>query len=335
MKRKLGLIILIIIPIIIVGCLGYESKREEKLHKKAILQNPNRESYEGLINIYREKGEMENLAETVEAAINQGYPPEENQIYLDILEYYGSINDGDKVAKLMGDSFSEINLPISIYKEFLLKDKLPDNMDLIEMKCGDINGDNKNELIVLMASPQEGINMNYYERVKLLVYNLEGNIIYQDGEEGGYLLYPKIGIVDLNYDGVRDLYYNVIYDSITNANTMAKVVSLKDDKVDLIYYRGIDQIDIEIEITGENSYRIYSENMNQFYDIVVEESEKSLNPKEEPIWWEVYEKLTKDENGRDIIQTNFELKGCGMIQVNYDYVDGQIRPVDFKIEDKK
>lgn len=326
---------LIIISMITAGCLRDEFKREEKLYKKAMSENPNQESYEGLINIYRQKDEMENLTETVEAAIKDGYPPRENQIYLDILEYYSSINDEDKLAKLMGDSFSGISLPISIYKEFLLKDKLPENMDLIEMKCGDINGDNKNEVIVLMASPQEGINMNYYESVRLEVYNLEGNIIYQDGEEGGYLLYPKIGIVDLNYDGVRDLYYNVIYDSITNANTMAKVVSLRDNKVDLIYYKGIDQIDIGIEKTSENSYRIYSETMDQFYDIVVEESEKKLNPEEEAIWWEVYEKLTKDESGKDIIQTNFEIKGYGMIQVNYDYIDGQIRPVNFKIEDKE
>ena len=272
MKRKLGLIILIIISILTVGCLGNESKRAEKLHKKAILENPNRESYEGLIEIYVEKDEMEKLTQTVEDAIGHGYPPEENQIYLNILEYYRSIGHEDRVAKLMGDSFSEISLPISIYKEFLLGDKLPEDMDLIEMKCGDINGNNKNEVVVLMASPQEGINMNYYESFKLQVYNLKGDIIYEYGKDGGYLLYPKTAIIDLNHDGVKDLYYNVIYDSITNANTMAKVVSFKDDNIDLIYSNGIEELDIDIEVTSENSYRIYSEKMDQSYDIVLEES---------------------------------------------------------------
>lgn len=332
MKYKEGLIILIVISIITVGCLGDEFKRAEKLHKKAILENPNQKSYEGLINIYKEKGEMEKLVETVEAAISHGYPPNENQIYLNILEYYSSINDQDKIAELMADSFSKVSLPISIYKEFLVKDKLPEGMELIEMKCGDINGNNKNEIVVLMASPQEGINMNYYESFKLQVYNLKGDIIYEDGEEGGYLLYPKTAMVDLNNDGVKDLYYNVIYDSITNANTMAKVVSFKDNNINLIYAKGIEELDIEIEITSGRSYRVYSENMDQSYDILLEESEKNLNPQKERVWWEVYEKLTKDENGKDIIQINFEIKGYGMIQVNYDYIDGKIKPVDFKIE---
>lgn len=333
MKGKGILIGLIIISILTVGCVD-ELKRAEKLHQKAILENPNGESYDGLISIYREKDEMEKLAETVEAAINHGYPPEDKEIYLNILQYYDSIDHGDKVANLIGDTFSEISLPISIYKEFLLKDKLTTEMELMEMKCGDLTGDNRNEIVVLMAKPQEGINMNYYEKVKLEVYDLKGNIIYEDEEDGGYFLYPKTAILDLNDDGFKDLYYNVIYDSITNANTMAKVVSLKDDKIDLIYSKGIDQIDIEIEILSEDSYRIYSELMGQSYDIILKETDKRLNPNEDPqpIWWEVYEKITKDDSGKGIIQTNFEIKGYGMIQVNYGYRDGKIKPVDFKIE---
>ena len=333
LKDKRIFLILIIISIFIVGCVD-EFHRAEKLHQKAILENPNEESYNKLIEIYREKDEIEKLTETVESAINQGFPPEENQIYLDILKYYDSIDNKDKVENLINTTFGEISLPISLYNEFLLKDKLDTEMELMEMKCGDITGDNRNEIVVLMAKPLDGINMNYYEKIKLQVYNLKGDIIYEDEEEGGYFLYPKTAIVDLNYDGVKDLYYNVISDSITNANTMAKVVSLKDNNIDLIYSDGIEEIDIEIEITNERAYRIYSEKMNQSYDIILNQNDRdlSLNEELEPLWWEVYESIVKDDNGKEIIQINFEIKEYGMIQVNYGYKDGRIIPVNFKIE---
>lgn len=309
--------------------------KAEELYKKIILEDGNHEAYKGLISIYRNTNRIEELTETIESSIKDGYTPEENNIYLNILEHYDSMDDQNKVIGLISGAFSEVNLPISVYKEYLLKDQLPKDMELIEMKCGDLTNDNRNEIAVLMASPQKGINMNYYQSMKVQVYNLEGDIVYEDYKDGGYLLYPKIAIIDLSNDGIKDLYYNVIYDSITNAHTITKVLSFKDHTTDLIYSNGINQLDMEIEIIDENSYRIYSEKMDISYDIILDESlDEKLNPEEElePIWWEVYEKLTKDQDGKDILQTNFEIKGFGDIQVNYDYIDGQIIPIHFSIE---
>lgn len=346
MKRKVGLILLIVIPMILVGCardkLGRANKymingnvkKAEELYKKIILENGNHEAYGGLINIYNDTGKIEKLTEIVKSAIEQGYTPEENLIYLNILEYYDSIDDRNKVIELIGGTFNGVNLPISVYKEYLLKDKIPKNMELIEMKCGDINNDNINEIVVLLGSPQKEINMNYYESMRIQVYNLRGEIIYEDYTDGGYLLYPEIALVDLNKDGVKDLYYNVIYDTITNAHTMAKIVSFKDDRIDLIYSDGLGKLDINIEIIDEHSYKIYSHEMDQFHIVKLDITKgEQLVPNIKPyiVWREVYEKIGIDPQGEEILQVDFEIEGYTKVQVDYDYIDGEIKPVNFRV----
>lgn len=349
MKNKAGLILLILIIISIIGsgCTGDKlqradeymakgnMKKAERLYKKLIQEKNNQGGYKGLIKIYESQNQMEKLSEIVERSIEDGHTPEEEGIYIRILEYYDSINNREKIIELIGDKFSHVNLPITVYKNFLLKDKLPEDMDIIEMKSGDLTNDGQNEIAVVMAIPEKEINMNYYKEVKVQVYNLKGQVIYEDSEDGGYLLYPKINMVDLNNDGVKDLYYNVIYDSVTNAFTMAKVLTFKDNIGKLIYSEGIKDLDIDIEIISEKSYRIYSKKMDKSYDIVLDDSsEELLDPEKElkAVKWEIYEKLSKDESGRDVLETNFEIKGYGSIKIEYGYIEGEIRPIDFKVE---
>ena len=59
-----------------------------------------------------------------------------------------------------------------------------------------------------------------------------------------------------------------------------------------------------------------------------------MDPEKElkAVKWEIYEKLSKDESGRDVLETNFEIKGYGSIKIEYGYIDGEIRPIDFKVE---
>ena len=122
----------------------------------------NFEAYEGLITIYKKKNLMDKMVKITEMALSKGYIPEDDSYYMDVFNYYKDSQDRAKLEKFVENYMADKELPKDFYEEDILAEHPVDKGEIIDMKYGDIDGNGKEEMMVLSATESggEGYDIN-------------------------------------------------------------------------------------------------------------------------------------------------------------------------------
>lgn len=346
MKRRVIFILMIIISLLLSSCSTDEFTKAEKflekgdttkaieIYNELIAKDSDLEAYERLIYIYKKDREIEKLTEVVESVLKIQPLDLDESIYLDIFEYYKANGDMDKINQLLTKSFSSIKLPNKIYEEYIVQKHIPEGMEIIETKTGDLNMDGNPEIAIVMGLPQDNAVPKSYEVMRIAIYDTKGNVLYEEESEG-FDYYPmNLEFVDLTGDGNLDIFYSFHMIFGSSRYDYPYVLSYVDNKIEDILV-GSQDFNIGTAYLDENTVKIFSQDIRQAYTIKIDPEYSQylelFNDDYIEIKSEIID-LVKNQDDRYILQKSVELKLYSNVVVDLEYRNGKFENHNMNIE---
>lgn len=348
MKNKILLIFMVIfLAFNLTGCneihkaekyitKGEYDKAEELYMNLLYKDSKDYAAYEGLTRLYREIEAKEKLVKIMEVAIKEGYIPKDNSYYFDMLSYYLDVDEYEKIEYLISKHLREVELPSDFYKEYLVAIDSREDLDLIDLKKGDLNNDGIEEIAVLYGMNAE----DTYEYLRLAIYDKVGNVLYEMEEDCGPYGKLEFELADLTKDGILDVYYSSAsllddFDTIGHAY----VITNDNGKYVNVYERENIIYDIDVKVVNDNAVKVFSNAAKESYLVGLSDSEKEefsrFNP--HPVWTinDILELKKKDD--KNIIEEKFTLIGfqsrdpVAEVCVDFGYFDGAWKPISLNV----
>ncbi|AFS77468.1 hypothetical protein Curi_c03930 [Gottschalkia acidurici 9a] len=295
------------------------------------IQN-SKKAYLGLIEIYDELDDIEKLKEVLEESTKKGLKYQDENTYNKIFDYYKSIGDEKTIRYLVEDGFSNIKLPIDIYREYIINDNIG-NSEIIDIIVEDLNDDGKNEIAVALGNKGIEYNKDSYVQVNLKVFNNKSKVIYETDEPMSHEIADiHIELGDFTGDGKPELYYNRAHSSNFTINKI-EILDFRNNKVKNIYDSDSVLLDLDISTISDNQLKIFSQDKRKSYILQTDWEMNIFDTEYQRFNMGEY-KVVKDRI-RNIAKLELPITlwgngTYGKLLVTYEYKDGKVTYKDFK-----
>lgn len=244
-KRILLSFLLILIVITSTACTnklekGFNYLKEGELEKAETIFNEmiisddeNLEAYDGLIQVYRKKNQIDNMARVLELALSKGYTPKDDSYYMDVFNYYKDLGDSSKLESFL-EKVGEDKLPKEALGELVLAKHPEEKGEIIDTKYGDIDGDGRDEMMVLSVTKMDV--SSEYDYVYFRIYELAtGRLKYEEEIEIYPCIPSDLTVGDFTKDGIPEVHFTITMLAASNSADFDYIISFQDGEFRNIY----------------------------------------------------------------------------------------------------